>query len=351
MMGQVYRNEVEFALGPFAVTPQREEAIDFSLAVHTDNQAIIMIRPGLQNDISGFLKPFALEVWLLIILSVLSIVMTLVFVVVVEGRILGFSTWRVVSKVFMWMLQTLLQQNPRWTPKQDGARLIVTTWVLASIVFISCYSAILTAMLTVPRVTIPVDSLEDLVTQTHLPWRLESGAMMLTYLQESEDKVRRKAFIGMSGTIPDCWSGRQAIARGKFAAICDETSMKKAISWDFSTSGQCHLYIARERVYSNLMMCLAFKVNSSYLVRANKIIEMLRDTGVLAKWLGNEITNTSQCLRPPTSDRRISMQPLSIDSFLGPLILLFGGLSVALHIFVGEHLIHLCWSRTPPLLS
>ncbi|KAG7156380.1 Glutamate receptor U1-like 4 [Homarus americanus] len=67
MVGMVHRNEVEFALGPFTVTPQREGAIDFTLAVHSDNQAIFMVRPGLQNDITGFLKPFTLEVKLRVV--------------------------------------------------------------------------------------------------------------------------------------------------------------------------------------------------------------------------------------------------------------------------------------------
>ncbi|XP_069943792.1 glutamate receptor-like [Cherax quadricarinatus] len=347
MMGQVYRNEVEFALGPFAVTPQRANAIDFSVAVHSDNQAIIMTRPTLQNDIAGFLKPFSKEVWILIIMSLLSVSLAMVLLEALEGWIFSITTRKAVPKILMWMLQTLTQENPRWLPKWDGSRLIVITWLLASFVFTSSYSGILTAMLTVPRVTIPIDSLADLVAQSHLPWRLESGAMMLTYLQESEDEVRRKAFTGMSATIPDCWSARQGIASGKFAAICDETTMRKSISWDFSTSGQCHLYIARERVYSNLMMCLAFKINSTYLEKANSIIEMLRDTGVLSKWLENEITNTSQCLRPPAYDRGHGIQPLGLDLILGPLLIVLAGLSLALHVFAGEHLIHLLLPEKP----
>lgn len=54
-------------------------------------------------------------------------------------------------------------------------------------------------------------------------------------------------------------------------------------------------------------------------------IQMLRDTGIIAKWLGSETTNTSQCLRPPTSDRRSSIEPLSLDSFLGPLLCVVAG--------------------------
>lgn len=54
--------EVEFALGPFAVTDQREKDVDFSMAVMTDNQAIITKRPTLEQDMGGFLRPFTLQV-------------------------------------------------------------------------------------------------------------------------------------------------------------------------------------------------------------------------------------------------------------------------------------------------
>lgn len=51
--------------------------------------------------------------------------------------------------------------------------------------------------------------------------------------QESEDAVRQKAFQSMSGTIPDCWTARTGLVGGQYAAVCDEITMKKTISWDF----------------------------------------------------------------------------------------------------------------------
>ncbi|MPD04166.1 hypothetical protein E2C01_099839 [Portunus trituberculatus] len=114
----------------------------------------------------------------------------------------------------------------------------------------SSYSGILTAMLTVPRVTIPIDSLRDLVSQSWMPWRLESGSWMLQYfrtreeqilidnsvyrfLKESPEGVSRDVYEGYEGTIVDCWAAREPIARGLYAGICDHTTMKKAMSWDF----------------------------------------------------------------------------------------------------------------------
>ena len=51
----------------------------------------------------------------------------------------------------------------------------------------SSYSGILTAMLSLPRVTIPIDSLEDLVAQDDLPWKLEGGTSLHQYFKVIRD--------------------------------------------------------------------------------------------------------------------------------------------------------------------
>ncbi|XP_053634337.2 probable glutamate receptor [Cherax quadricarinatus] len=336
MLGMLQRLEVEFAIGPFGVTDLRETVCDFSEPVHSENNAILMVRPTLQNDVSGFLKPFAFEVWLLMLLSLVSVVGAVTLLTdntLAEDKIYSFDSRNTLVKAAMWSLKALTQESSVWLPK---SRLIVITWLLVSYVFASSYSGILTAMLTVPQVSIPIDSLADLVAQSHLPWRLETGSMMFQYFKESNDEVLLKVFRGVSGTFPDCWAAREDVANGKFAAICDKTTMKKAMSWDFSTSGKCHLYISKEKVYSNALIAMAFKINSTYLAPANHIISLMKESGILYKWLGDQITNTSQCLRPPTSDRGEGIAPLNIEVVEGPFLLLAGGLTVSLIAFLSE---------------
>ncbi|XP_069995848.1 glutamate receptor ionotropic, kainate 1-like [Penaeus vannamei] len=337
MMGMVHREEVEFAVGPFTITPERETVCDFSWPVHSDNLALIMVRPGLQNDVSGFLKPFSWVVWLLVLLSVVGVGAAMFAIERGEEKVFTFSEKNLLRKVTQWVLQTLTQESAEWLPRKDGGRLLVTTWLLASLVFMSSYSGILTAMLTVPRVTIPIDSLADLVAQDDLPWRLEAGSMMPKFLMESGDPVRQKVVTHSSGTFPDCWAARQAIARGEFAALCDETSMRKSMSWDFSTTGKCHLYIASQKVFTNAMMAMAFKTNSTYLPNINKVIRKVKESGLLERWMASQITNTSQCLRPPSSDRRDGIEALDFEAFSGPLLVLAAG----------ESGCHRGWARHP----
>nr|XP_053634338.1 glutamate receptor 2-like [Cherax quadricarinatus] len=336
MLGMLQRQEVEFAVGPFVVTDLRETVCDFSTSFHTENAAIITIRPTLYNDLTGFVKPYAMEVWLLMLLSLVSVTGAVTLLVWAEDKLNNCSTRNIFVKAAMWALKVLTLESSLWLPITDGSRLIVISWLLASLVFTTSYSGILTAMLTVPRVTVPIDSLEDLVAQEKLPWVVEAGSMMYQYFKEAEDGVRLKVFKGLYDTISDCWSARADIANGKFAALCDVTSMKKAMSWDFSTSGKCHLYISRENFLISSLVSVAFKINSTYLTPANHLISLVKESGILYKWLGDQITNTSQCLRPPTSDRGEGIAPLNIEVLEGSFLMLAGGLTVSLVVFLGE---------------
>ncbi|XP_053634332.1 probable glutamate receptor [Cherax quadricarinatus] len=342
MLGMLQRNEVELAIAPFFVTPERESVCDFTTPVYSDSQAILMVRPAIQNDIFAFVKPFTPSVWMLLLLSILSVIIARGSMDRCEEWIFKLNTSSRWSKGAMWAVQALSQESSDWLPKNDAGRLVVTTWLLAAFVFMTSYSGILTAMLTVPRVTIPIDSLPELVAQTKLPWRLEAGSMMYAFFEEAEDELGKKVFSDKAGTFQDCWAARQDVAEGHFAAICDSTTMMKAMSWDFSTTGKCHLYISREKVYSNGILGIAFKTKSKYLPKANKILARLKESGLMNKWLGEQITNTSLCLRPPSADIKEGLSPLSFQTFSGSFLFLASGLAVSSLCFLAEHLMKCC---------
>ena len=88
----------------------------------------------------------------------------------------------IVKFLVLFYIFTLLSGS-LWLPPHDAGRVLVTTWLLASLVFMSSYGGILTAMLTVPRVTIPIDSMYDLVAQNDMPWKVEGGSMLYQYFQ------------------------------------------------------------------------------------------------------------------------------------------------------------------------
>ncbi|KAK3872020.1 hypothetical protein Pcinc_022885, partial [Petrolisthes cinctipes] len=330
MLGMLQREEVEIALGPFGVTYQREQVCDFSVPVYIGQNKIMMQRPRLMNDVSGFIKPFTptlrnLQVWGLVMLSLVVVCLAFAFVVWKEGQLTGRPARNVLSKAMIWVLKALTQESCEHLPKTNGGRVVVSTWLLASLVFMSSYSGILTAMITVPRVHVPIDSVEDLVNQRDMPWRIEAGSMMFQYFQAATGGAKKAVFDHRAGEFHDCWEDRQPIANGEFAAICDDITMMKAMSWDFSTTGECHLYITREAIF-DVAIALAYKSNSAYKERVNFWIHRVTEAGIFNKWLQLEIRNTSQCLQPPSALRSgITVSGLTLDAFIGCLLLLAGG--------------------------
>ncbi|XP_063840045.1 glutamate receptor 1-like [Scylla paramamosain] len=126
------------------------------------------------------------QVWLLTLVSLVAMVVVMARVATAEASLYNTRNSNIMAKAAIWGLKAFTQEGSEWLPPHDAGRVLVTTWLLASLVFMSSYSGILTAMLTVPRVTIPIDSLADLVAQNDLPWRLEAGSMMFQYFQVSD---------------------------------------------------------------------------------------------------------------------------------------------------------------------
>lgn len=51
----------------------------------------------------------------------------------------------------------------------------------------------------------------------------------------------------------------------------------------------------------------------------------VKEAGIFDRWLDAQITNISQCLRPPTADRSKGIAALDIDALAGSFVMLVGG--------------------------
>ena len=49
-------------------------------------------------------------------------------------------------------------------------------------------------------------------------------------------------YNGMNGTLEDCFLNRTELIAGDYAAICDKTTMKMAMDWDFRLYFQVSSY-------------------------------------------------------------------------------------------------------------
>ncbi|XP_071549683.1 uncharacterized protein [Panulirus ornatus] len=96
--------------------------------------------------------------------------------------------------------------------------------------------------------------------------------------------------------------------------------------------------MTRETVMSSAIMSLAFKKDSQYLATANHLVRVLLESGLWDKWLGDQLANSSHCLRHPRLDRRDGIQPLNMEAFTGPLLVFIAGVFLGTIVFAFEYL-------------
>ncbi|XP_042205542.1 probable glutamate receptor [Homarus americanus] len=329
MLGMVKRGEVDFALGPFAFNWERYHyACQFSQPIFIDYESVFMRRPRLETDLFAFVRPFQWQVWLCLLASlILTWLILVVFLYLSPYERLMTTTQRQEGGVqtrrkysnkshVMWLTRTLASQSNPWLPESDSRRVMTASWLLSCLIFVSVFSGTLTAMLSVPLVRLPIDSTEDLVNQQEVPWAIESGSFLYQILYQATDGIYKTLWDGHSARITDCYSYRHDIGAGEYAAVCDKMTMKKVMSEDFSATGECNFYMARED-FMSMPMALAFQHQHPIYSKANLQILELVNKGLVHRWMDEQLPNGTACLGPPGADLIGAKRPLALNDYFG----------------------------------
>ncbi|KAK8381548.1 hypothetical protein O3P69_018561 [Scylla paramamosain] len=153
MMGMLHRREVDVAIGPFGVTLERTKVADFSVPITATDHAVLYRRPQIEPDLLGFTKPFTLLESLLVFSS---------------------------SRLHAHAVPAVLNLKGG-----EGARFLAGLWLLTSLIIAIVYRSNLKAMLIVPKVRVPFDSLAELVDQTEVPWTMAHGSIVQSFFSVS----------------------------------------------------------------------------------------------------------------------------------------------------------------------
>jgi len=71
-----------------------------------------------------------------------------------------------------------------YLPKADSGRLIVGTWWLVVLIFVTTYCGNLVAFLTFPKIDIPITTVNQLINNKHgISWGIKSGTFLEEYLK------------------------------------------------------------------------------------------------------------------------------------------------------------------------
>ncbi|KAK1156006.1 glutamate receptor ionotropic, kainate 4-like isoform X1 [Acipenser oxyrinchus oxyrinchus] len=228
MVGELISRKADLAVAGLTITAEREKVIDFSKPFMTLGISImyrmhLSRRPGYFS----FLDPFSPGVWLFMLLAYLAVSCVLFLVArltpyewynphpCLKGRCnllinqysLGNSLWFPVGG--------FMQQGSTIAPRAISTRCVSGVWWAFTLIIISSYTANLAAFLTVQRMEVPIESVDDLADQTAIAYGTMHGGSTMTFFQNSRYQTYQRMWNFMHSKQPSVFvkSTEEGIAR------------------------------------------------------------------------------------------------------------------------------------------
>ncbi|KAG7156482.1 Glutamate receptor 1-like 10 [Homarus americanus] len=326
IMGMVVRKEIAMSGTVLTIGEARAKAVDFSVPLYTDQLSILYKLPSIEADLTGFDGGSEIDD---------------------DG---GRTSIRTVRKPLeaersvrasLWTsclgtLTALLAQSSSWLPRGDSLRIIAGTWLLMAFILGSVYRSNLKAMLILPKLRLPFNSLEELV-QTDIPCIVLNGSLVHSYMMLAPEgnvlhKLRQQAvvpkdFVALAPDVP----------RGKFAFLASEKGLLYLIHAHFALSRKCPMYMASEPFLAATSLSFAFPFNSSLKRQVDPIIQRLKESGILDYLHFTGIRNVEICFNSKSFGSSTNTQrSFNLRDFYGVFCVYAGGMLVGLVSFLLE---------------
>nr|XP_023500775.1 glutamate receptor ionotropic, kainate 4 isoform X3 [Equus caballus] len=228
MVGELIARKADLAVAGLTITAEREKVIDFSKPFMTLGISILYrVHMGRKPGYFSFLDPFSPGVWLFMLLAYLAVSCVLFLVArltpyewysphpCAQGRCnllvnqysLGNSLWFPVGG--------FMQQGSTIAPRALSTRCVSGVWWAFTLIIISSYTANLAAFLTVQRMEVPIESVDDLADQTAIEYGTIHGGSSMTFFQNSRYQTYQRMWNYMYSKQPSVFvkSTEEGIAR------------------------------------------------------------------------------------------------------------------------------------------
>lgn len=240
MVGMVSRQEVDFALGPFGMSTERSEVIDFTFPLRQD--ILVTVSPvGMVPDVWVIWRPFGIKVWITFIITFFTF---LLLFGMADKIFLKRSKWK---QTLEFLLRTLTGDGSIPLSRTWNYQAIFTmTWILAMFILGQGYSGTLASLMTIPKVPKMIDDVSDLVDQRDIPWGLETGTILEQTGSEAQPgSLLYKFYNGAQKIKGSCYADLDKIKSGELIRLCEGLTALSMLSDDFSKEGKCLMYAGK----------------------------------------------------------------------------------------------------------
>lgn len=273
-------DKFDAAVGDITIVTNRIKGVDFTQPYMETGLVVVVPVRKLKASAWAFLRPFTPSLWCA---TAISLFLVGAVVCILEYRMNDeFRGPR--SKPFitilLFSLSTLISTHREATVSALG-RTVLTIWLFVVLILTSSYTASLTSILTVQKLTSPIAGIESLITSTE-PIGFQVGSYVENYL--IKELGIHKSRLRPLGS-PEAYAS--ALESGKVAAVVDERPyIERFLAYP------CKFSIVGEE-FSRSGWGFAFPRDSPLTVDMTTAILTLSENKTLqeihGKWLGKEV--------------------------------------------------------------
>uniref|UniRef100_A0AAZ1Y123 Glutamate receptor n=1 Tax=Oreochromis aureus TaxID=47969 RepID=A0AAZ1Y123_OREAU len=228
MVGELISRKADLAVAGLTITAEREKVIDFSKPFMTLGISIMYrVHLGRRPGYFSFLDPFSPGVWLFMLLAYLAVSCILFLVArltpyewynphpCLKGRCNLLINQYSLGNSFWFPVGGFMQQGSTIAPRALSTRCVSGVWWAFTLIIISSYTANLAAFLTVQRMEVPIESVDDLADQTAIEYGTMHGGSTMTFFQNSRYQTYQRMWNFMQSKQPSVFvkSTEEGIAR------------------------------------------------------------------------------------------------------------------------------------------
>ncbi|XP_026667148.1 glutamate receptor ionotropic, delta-2 isoform X2 [Ceratina calcarata] len=245
-MLQQFQAKVDVAVAFLPVLPETRRYCMFSGPLDEAKLTAVMKRPRESASSAGLLAPFERTVWLLVLASLLFVGPVIYIFAVIRAKLWHDPTSEKfnLSSCLWFVYSSLLKQGTNIIATTDTTRMLFATWWIFIMILTSFYTANLTAFLTKPQFTLPINSLQDIV-QKGYSWITYKGRMIDLLLSQGRQNdlsplnISRKQGKGAFRNYQPSWNILESVDAHKLF-LADQHYLQTLIFKDYENKTRHH---------------------------------------------------------------------------------------------------------------
>ncbi|XP_047482206.1 glutamate receptor ionotropic, delta-1-like [Penaeus chinensis] len=346
MVGVVTRKEAQLGLGPFGITPSRNEVIEYTAPILIDYIRIMAGRGRPEVDPWGFLFPLTAGVWAAFLASLLLVTASTFVLSAATSRALGSGGGS--NYEYFGYFRVLLQQDESVVGTPGWRRLVAAAWMIATLVIVRGYAGNLMSLLAVRHIPQPFQSLRAVLEDADTGMIWEANTAYVQYLNSVKSGTfyevlqagrRGRVKYLRSTEIPaavDTW-----VRNRKDVLLIEDLTARIYMGQDITDTGRCDFYTSRDE-FLPLIFAMIGQKNSPLMPVISDKITRLTEGGLYEHWVKRSIPNSTVCAH--ASSKITVNTSLKLANLWGVFAVLGSGLTIALIVLLLEVCLSLAFS-------